>query len=348
MEYIVEKQLTELYKEIHRWIHRAGNILVFTHVNPDGDAVGSALGLCLYLRKKGKTADAMTPNDFPDFLKWLPGSAGLVRFQGHRQEARSLIGKADLIIMLDFNDRRRMGYAKDSIMASEAPKVLIDHHPGPDQIAGLVLTDTMTSSTAEMVYNLISLKGDNALIDKDIASCLFAGIMTDTGCFSFNSSCPSTYMAVSALLAAGIDKDGIYDKIYNQFSPDRIRLLGYCLHRKMTVLPGLHTAYITLSLKEQEEFRFVTGDSEGFVNYPLSIAGIIFSVLIIEKKEHVKLSFRSKGAFSVNDFAGRHFNGGGHDNAAGGESYDSLEKTVNQLKEILPGYADALKTAFNT
>lgn len=341
----MKKELTKIFEQIDSWIGESRNILVITHVNPDGDAIGSLLALYLHLLAAGKQVQAMTPNDFPDFLKWLPRAGEVVQYMGNREKAERLIREADLMILLDFNDPGRLGKASQAVLSSGARKILIDHHPDPSVETGLCLSVTEASSTAELVYHLVTGPGDHRRISQEIATCLYTGIMTDTGCFSFNSSRPGTFRIVAGLLETGLDKDRVYDLVYNNFSSSRMKLLGYSLYRKMKVLPHYHAAYLVLSQEEQKEFGFTIGDAEGFVNYPLSIKGIIFSVLVMEKRDHIKLSFRSKGSFRVNELARDHFKGGGHDNAAGGESYESLEKTVSRLEKIIAQYAEALQGA---
>lgn len=346
MEFIVKKELTEIFSRLGEWVAQSERPLVITHLNPDGDAIGSLLGLYLYLKTSGKKAHGMTPNNFPDFLRWLPSAGEIVRYQGHEKRARQILQEADLLIMVDFNDPKRLGRLGREVTASPARKAIIDHHPSPALDAGLIAVQEGMSSAAELVFSFIEQTSGQEAITQEIAECIFTGIMTDTGCFSFNSSHPETFRTVSRLLETGIDKDRIFDKVYNNFSVRRMQLLGYALYRKMKVLPEYHSAYMVLTLDEQKEFGFLTGDSEGFVNYPLSVRGVIFSVLVMEKADHVKLSFRSKGKFDVNEFARKYFSGGGHVNAAGGESNETLEKTVHLLEKTISNSAHELEEAY--
>jgi phosphoesterase RecJ-like protein len=249
---------------------------------------------------------------------------------------------ADLIFAIDFNEMKRFRELKDIFDESEAFKVLIDHHPDPSMKVDCMLSDTSASSTAELVYRFIHETGNMRWIDKDIATCLFTGIMTDTGCFSYNSSNRKTWETVADLLDYDINKDQIYALTYDNYSEHRMRLLGFSLNDKMEVFPEYKTGLITLSKEDMARYHFEVGDSEGFVNYPLSIKGVIFSALFLEKDEHVKISFRSKGNFPVNEFSRDNFQGGGHKNASGGEASCSLQEAVRQFKELLPRYKDKL------
>lgn len=342
----MKKELTEIFSRIGEWVDQSERPVVMTHLNPDGDAIGSLLGLYLYLKNSGKKVHGMTPNNFPAFLMWLPSAGEIMRYQGHEKRARQILKEADLLIMVDFNDPKRLGRLGREVIVSSARKAIIDHHPDPALDAGLVAVQEDVSSAAELVFSFIEQTGGKKAITPQIAECIYTGIMTDTGCFSFNSSRPETFRTVARLLETGIDKDRIFDRVYNNFSVRRMQLLGYALHRKMKVMPKYHSAYVVLSLAEQLEFGFITGDSEGFVNYPLSVRGVIFSVLVMEKADHVKLSFRSKGKFNVNEFARKYFSGGGHVNAAGGESNESLEKTVHLLEKTISLSAHELEEAF--
>ncbi|NJK87557.1 MAG: hypothetical protein HC906_17845 [Bacteroidales bacterium] len=225
---------------------------------------------------------------------------------------------------------------------SKAYKILIDHHPNPEDFCDFMYSDTSVSSTAELLYYFLLEVGYLNFLDVHSATCIFAGIMTDTGCFSYNSSNPDTYMVVQKMLGYGIEKDSIYYNVYDNFSANRMRLLGYILNEKMEVFPEFNTVLLSLTREEQKKYSFQPGDSEGFVNYPLSIKGIRFSAFFIEKEDHVKLSLRSKGNFSVNEFAGKHFNGGGHHNASGGEVNVSITDALQLFRDLLPKYKNEL------
>ncbi len=340
MEYISEHKGNEL-KSL---IESAERIIILSHKNPDGDAIGSSLGLCHFLEMKGKHVKVIVPNEYPEFLHWLPGNDFVIKYKKEPQLAGKLIEEAELIFSLDFNDLKRLGKLGEIVEKNQtASRILIDHHPYPKPFCDVEISTVHVSSTAELVYHLIQRIDDKALKNKDLCECLYVGVMTDTGCFSFNSSNPATFRAVAHLLQSGIDKDYIYDRIFNNYSAGRMKLMGYCLNHKMHIIPEYHTAYIGLSQKEMKEYDFKMGDSEGFVNLPLSIEGIIFSALFIEKAGHTKISFRSRGNFPVNDFSASHFGGGGHMNAAGGESKESLTESIKHFVSLLPDYSKWLK-----
>lgn len=317
-------------------------IAIIIHVNPDGDAMGSSMGLNIVLKDIGHETAVIAPNIYPEFLHWLPGNKNVMVYPADKAIAAKKISEAEIIFIIDFNDYRRVKQFKNLLENSQAYKVIIDHHPDPVSQANLNITDVSVSSTAELVYQFIKDLEFQRFINKDVATCLFTGIMTDTGCFSYNSSRKETYLVISELLDYGINKDEIYYKLYDNFTANRMRLLGYALNEKIEVLPEYKTALISLNKEELVKYKFQTGDSENFVNYPLSIKGIYFSALFIERENYVKISFRSKGEFAVNEFAKKHFCGGGHLNAAGGESYTTLDKTLQTFRDLLPDYKEQL------
>lgn len=322
----------------------AQNIVIIPHHNPDGDAIGSALSLFHMLKKQGKDqVCVITPNDFPDFLHWLPGSKEVIVAFKSRHTAEKLIQDADLIIFTDFSGIGRIEEIADLVESNLSAKILIDHHPGPEPIADVLISDTSYSSTCELMVNVFKELSWDRQIDKAIASCLLTGIITDTGSFSYNSSNPRLLRIVADLLETGIDKDLINSKIYDNYSYSRMQLLGYALNEKLEFIPELHTAFIYLSKKELDEYHFVSGDTEGFVNYPLSIKGVVFSALFLEKDEYIKISFRSKAAFPANEFSKAHFSGGGHVNAAGGQFKGTLTETVERFKKLLTDYQPELQ-----
>jgi bifunctional oligoribonuclease and PAP phosphatase NrnA len=317
-------------------------VVIISHRNPDGDAIGASMALFRILTKIGHRVDVIVPNAVPSFLQWMPDANKIIIYAKSSVKADKLMDEATIFFCLDFNDIGRIREFEEHVSRSSAYKVLIDHHPDPSAFSDLTISDTHLSSTSELLYLFIQQIGLGYLIDREVAGCIYTGIMTDTGCFSFNSSLPETFKLVAELLSYNPDKDFIFDKVYNNYSSDRMKLMGYCLDKKMQVLPEFRTAYITLTQEEMRQHNFRIGDSEGFVNLPLSIEGIIFSILFVENKEMVRVSFRSKGNFKVNNLASEHFKGGGHVNAAGGESYDTLENTVQKLVNLLPKYKDEL------
>lgn len=338
MNLIPEKEINEL-KDL---IVQTQRPLIITHYNPDGDAMGSSLAFYHFLVKKGKDPIIVTPNDYPEFLHWLPGNDKVIVYKRNSGTVLNAIKDADAIFALDFNSADRTEGLEKYLIEASGKKVMMDHHPEPGSFADILISDIQYSSTAELVFHVFESMNETELIDKDIAECLYTGIMTDTGSFNYNSSNPYTYFVVSKLIDLGINKDRIYWNIYDNYSVDRMRLLGYCLYKKLEVFPKYNTALISITKEELRDFSFAPGDSEGFVNYPLSIKGIRFTAIFMENEKQVKISFRSKGRFQVNKFAEDHFNGGGHRNASGGHSNESLEIALKKFRELLPNYEKEL------
>lgn len=316
-------------------------ITIVSHKSPDGDAIGSSLGLYHYLVGKGHTVHVVMPNDYPEFLKWMEGNNKVVLHERAIAKAEALVHGCDLLCCLDFNTPSRAFGLEKSIRASKALKLMVDHHPQPESFVDFMLSDVSSGSTAQLIYRLITMLGDK-VPSKACGECLYSGILTDSGSFRFPSTTAETHRIVAELLEVGVDNAGVYDRIHNASSEHRLRLLGYCINDKLIVIPQFGAGFITLSLEEKERFHHQSGDTEGTVNYPLSIAGIYFSAIFIEDKDMVKISFRSIGDFDVNAFARNHFEGGGHRNAAGGRSDLSLAATVEKFVGLLPTYANAL------
>jgi bifunctional oligoribonuclease and PAP phosphatase NrnA len=324
-------------------ISNAASIVITSHHNPDGDAIGSGLALYHFLIRSGKKPKMILPNAFPENLAWLEGSNRIMIFEKQATKAAKAIESADLIFCLDYNAFNRTNFFEKNLKESRAYKVMIDHHPQPSDEFDHLISRIEVSSTAELVYEVIEAMGHKSLIDKTIAECLFVGIMTDTGSFSFSCNYPSTFRIVADLIETGLNAEQVHQLIYDTFSEQRLRLLGYCLSEKLVVLKDYSTAYISLARHELDQYNFRPGDTEGIVNYALSIKNIVFAVLFTEKEDAVRISFRSKGDFSVNDFARTHFDGGGHKNAAGADSYKSLDETITQFVEILQNYKEELR-----
>lgn len=320
-------------------------IAIVTHWSPDGDAIGSSLGLSNFLNKKGHEATVVVPNDYPAFLYWMQGQKQIIDAMKHPKKAEAAFRKAELIFCLDFNDLKRINSLGEIIASLDVPKVLIDHHPNPSDFASYVLHKVEASSTAELIYEFIQKMGGAKLIDKHIANCLYTGIMTDTGSFRFPATTAQTHRVVASLIEAGAENSLNHNRIYDDNTENRLRLLGFSLSEKLTVLPEYHTAFFTLSEAEHERFQYQKGDTEGLVNYALTIRGIVFAAFFSERDGKVKCSFRSKGKFDVNLFSRANFNGGGHMNAAGGASDESLEEVVKKFKSLLPDYVAKLKKA---
>ncbi|MBJ7879310.1 DHH family phosphoesterase [Gelidibacter salicanalis] len=329
--------------EIKALLSTPKHIVIVPHKNPDGDAMGSTLGLLHYLTKYNHKATVIVPNDYPDFLKWLPGDDQVIIYESDRMNAESLIAQADIIFTLDFNALHRSGNMETPLEDSKAIKIMIDHHQQPDGYAKYKFSDVAMSSTCEMIYHFINMLDDAADIEHHIATCLYAGILTDTGSFRFPSSTSTTHIVAAELIDKGADHSEIYNAIYDTNSFERLQLLGVAL-KNLKILPEYRTAYITLTQEELNAANFKKGDTEGFVNYGLSIKNIIFAIIFIEHKQEgiIKISLRSKGDFSVNEFSRENFGGGGHTNAAGGKSDLSLNETVEKFISILPSYKHTL------
>ncbi len=338
----MEKNTLKLINNLKQTIKEHDKIVLISHFNPDGDAIGSALGFYHYLKKKGKNAQIIIPNKIAQFLQWMPGLEEIIIYSKSRNKANQAIENSTMTIHLDFNMPDRMGEAEKKMMSHHSYKILIDHHPHPSPVFDLQFSDITVSSTSELVYHLIKGMNEQHLVDQQIASCLFTGIMTDTGSFIHNSSSPETFHVVSALLETGINKNHIYHQVYDNYSLGRVQLLGLALKERLVYLEEYNTAYIYLTQKDLKKHNYQMGDTEGFVNYPLQIKGLRFCGLFIEQKDYVKLSFRSKGQFPANAFADKHFKGGGHLNAAGGESRLSIQETIKHFEEALPIYKDQL------
>ena len=327
--------LSKYTKELSKLFSSSENILIISHINPDGDSVGAQLALYHYFKANGKNVSLMAPNNLQEFLKWMDGADQINIFIKDRKKSSMLIEKADLIVLLDFNQSNRLGEAEDFVIASEAKKVVIDHHLDPHNFADMTISDPSKCSTSELVYELVCEINGVKFMNRSYAEALYVGIITDTGNFEHGSYSSRTFRIVADLLDSGIIKEKIINLIYNNFSSDRIRLLGFALNQRMVVIPEFRTAYIYLSKNDLKEYNHVKGDTEGFVNIPLSIKGIDFSALFIEKDNFIKLSFRSKGSFPSNEFASLYFSGGGHLNASGGEFTDTLDNTIAYFLKVL-------------
>lgn len=322
-------------------------ILITAHANPDGDAIGSALALFHFLSASGYQVKVVVPNDFPSFLSWMPGINQIVVYKHHEKEVIKMAVQADIIFCMDYNGLKRVEKMQTIFDKSKAERILIDHHPHPEVASFQYLfSKTNTSSTSEMVYDFITRMAGLEGISKEIADCLYVGIATDTGSFSYSCNYPETFHVVAELVRKGIDTEKIHRLVYDTYSESRMRLLGFSLSEKMKVLTEYGTAYIALSKEDLRRFNFQIGDTEGLVNYPLSIDGISMAVLFTEKEQFIRMSLRSKGKFSVNEFVKKHFEGGGHKNAAGGNSYLSLEETLKKFEELLPAYQEDLLNCF--
>lgn len=330
-------------KHIKLLLAKQKNIVIVPHKNPDGDAIGSTLALYHYLIKHKHNATVMVPNDYPTFLKWIPGNDHILKHDSQTEACETLIKSADIIFTLDFNAFHRTGNMETVLTESKALKIMIDHHQAPDNYATYMFSDVSMSSTCEMIYHFIDMLGDTSHIDSNIATCIYVGIMTDTGSFRFPSTTSKTHQIIAKLIEKGANNAEIHNNVYDTNSYERLQLLG-CALSNLKVIPESRTAYITLSQDELNMFNYKKGDTEGVVNYGLSLENIVFAAIFIEDKQEgiIKISLRSKGNFSVNEFSRVHFNGGGHTNAAGGRSELSLKNTIEKFISILPSYNKAL------
>jgi phosphoesterase RecJ-like protein len=321
-------------------------VVIVTHFKPDADALGSSLGLAGYLAKQGHSVAVISPSDYPDFLAWMPGKEMVIALTKDsivpQQKAKALIEACDILFCLDFSSLKRINEVGDMVKTSTAKKVMIDHHLEPEKFADFEKWDVSSASTAELIFELIDEWGDRELIDQDIANCLYAGLMTDTGGFRHNNTTNKEFLIASELVSRGANPSEVAKKIYDTNSLERLRLTGYALSQKLVVLPEYKTAYMTLTWEELRQFGSQTGDTEGLVNYGLSIKGIKMAVLMYDRKEEIKLSFRSLADFDVNALARKHFEGGGHKNASGGQSKQNLEETLKKFLAILPEYKSDL------
>lgn len=311
-------------------------IAIIPHRSPDGDAMGSTLGLYHFLLKLNHQPVVIAPNEFPEFLAWLPSSETVLVYENDRVNCTQILNEAELVFTLDFNALHRTGEMEQVLSKLSAPMIMIDHHQLPDSYATFTYSDTSFGSTCEMIYNFISFLNQKSLIDKTIATCLYTGILTDSGGFRFPKTTGTTHRIVAEFIDLGVENTEIPNLLFDNNSYDRLQLLGRAL-QNMKVLFDKKTSYISLSQKELDEFKYVKGDTEGIVNYGLTIKGIVFAAIFIEHRDEniIKISFRSQGEFDVNQFARDHFNGGGHINAAGGKSYDSLANTIKKFEHII-------------
>lgn len=335
------------FEALQAYLSESRNIVIIGHKNPDGDAVGSTLALHFYLKKKGHKPRVLVPNDFPEFLKWLPKSEKILRFDKQNMQCKNAIAKSDIIFLLDFNALHRVGPEMESVLAFyQNDFVLIDHHLQPDDFT-YMYSDISISSTCQMVYQFIEMNNDLHRINEQIATCLYTGIMTDTGSFRFRSTTSKTHRIIADLIDKGAVNDRIHNNVYDVNSHGRLALLGRALN-SLTILEEFNTAYIVITQQDKDECNFEKGDTEGVVNYALSVKNVIFAAIFIEDSEQkiVKISFRSKGTFSVNEFARNYFDGGGHTNAAGGRSEISINYTIQKFKSLLPKYKSELLVSY--
>ena len=335
------------FEDLKAFLEESKKIVIVGHRNPDGDAMGSTLALKHYLDKKGHCCTVVMPNAYPEFLNWLPDADKTYLFDWQNKQAKRAIHNSEIIFLLDLNALHRVGNdMQNTLEAYQKDFAMIDHHQQPDDVK-YMYSDTEICSTCQMVYQFIEMNNDLDSIDANIATCLYTGIMTDTGSFRFRSTTSTTHRIIADLIDKGAENDRIHNNVYDANSYNRLLLLGQALSN-LQILPNYKTAYITLTDAEKKRFDFQKGDSEGVVNYALSLKGIIFAAIFIEDKEQgiIKISFRSKGKFSVNQFARNHFDGGGHDNAAGGRSELDMAKTITKFTTLIPEYQQELESSY--
>lgn len=332
------------------WIQQAQHIVVLTHMAPDGDAMGSALAVYNFVKDRfadgARTVTVIVPNEFPAFYQWMPGAKEILVYEKNKEKCDAAIAAADLLICTDFNDPKRIGPVGERLLAHTCPKILIDHHPYPVDFADETFSFTEACSASEIVYRfLTTISNQPSAISTEVATCIYTGMMTDTGNFSFASTRCEIYEIIAELVRAGAQKDAIYNAIYNQHSENRMRLWGYALYRKMRIYPEYHAALITLDADELDRYHHQVGDTEGLVNMPLQIADVYYSVFIREERakpgtshSRIRLSFRSQGDRPVNCFANEIFHGGGHANAAGGELFGTVGQAVRLFERNMPKY----------
>ncbi|MGB5242910.1 MAG: bifunctional oligoribonuclease/PAP phosphatase NrnA [Lutimonas sp.] len=338
-----EKQIGEVKK----LLERSRNIAVVSHRNPDGDAYGSSLALAQLLKKLGHATTVISPNDCPNFLKWMPGQDEILIFEEQTAKAKEILGKAEIIFTLDFNALNRVGHDMERALLDIEPiYIMIDHHQEPDDYAAYSYVDPNICSTSQLVFQWAIEMGWEKHLDKDIATCIYTGILTDTGSFRFSNTNGDTHRIVGNLLDLGVEHTNVYREIHEN-SINRLKLLGKAL-KNLVYLKEFRTAFITLKNYELKQCNYQKGDTEGFVNYALSLSNVVLAAIFIEDKQQniVKISFRSTGDFNVNELAREYFNGGGHINAAGGKSDLGLRETVDDFMAILPKYKDALLACY--
>jgi bifunctional oligoribonuclease and PAP phosphatase NrnA len=335
-------QQLESFREL---ISTPKNIVITTHFKPDADALGSSLGLAGYLKKKGHHVTVITPSDYPKFIAWMAGNEEVINYEDYKNRGKNnrLIANADIIFCLDFSVLARIEAMADIVRQSKAVKVMIDHHTFPEDFAEFTYHDIKAAATAQLIFQLIELLGDKALLDIPICECLYAGIMTDTGSFRHPSTTPAVHRIAADIMELGVNTNLIHRRIYDSSTVERMKFLGFVLSEKLVILPEYRVAYFTVTEEELKRFNSQTGDTEGVVNYGLQIEGIVMSIIIVDRPEAVKMSFRSVEEFAVNQLASKYFNGGGHRNASGGKTTGmGLQATIDRLLSILPEYQEAL------
>ena len=318
------------------------DVVITSHRNPDGDAIGSSLAVYHYLVRKGHVVQVIFPSEYPSNFVWMKDADKIMIYDNDPELAEAVIKKSDVIFALDYNALDRIDKMGEVIGKLDCPKILVDHHLYPENFADFVLSDTTASSTCELVYDLLEMLDEKKMIDPIVGECMFTGILTDTGSFKYSTS-PKLFRIVAELLERGVDDYSLQDLIFNNATEKQLRLLGHCLHNRMEILDEFKTGIITLTKKDYENFNIQRGDTEGVVNFLLTMKNVKIAAFITEQPTIVKISLRSKGDFSVQEIARKHFKGGGHKNASGGASYAGLTATVNKFKKVLPEYLEKIE-----
>ena len=333
-------------EQLRALFDQSDTIIITCHQSPDGDAIGSCLGLAEYLRSQGKEPTVIVPDQYPDFLLWLPNTEKIIRYDKHREKCDLLFKIADLVCCLDFNTPSRVDQMQQALVESPAKRLLIDHHLMPDVPAELTISIPEASSTSELVFRIVWQLGGFSALGKHFAAPIYCGMMTDTGGFTFNSSSPAIFYIISELLTKGIDKDRIYRNVYNNYSENRLRLMGYVMFEKLVVDAQRHASYYALTRQDLKRFHFIKGDAEGLVNMPLQIKGHKLSISLREDTERdnlVWISLRSVDQFPCNKMAAEFFNGGGHLNASGGRLYCSIDEAIETVRKAIASYEEELR-----
>ena len=333
-------------EQLRALFDQSDTIIITCHQSPDGDAIGSCLGLAEYLRSQGKEPTVIVPDQYPDFLLWLPNTEKIIRYDKHREKCDLLFKIADLVCCLDFNTPSRVDQMQQALVESPAKRLLIDHHLMPDVPAELTVSIPEASSTSELVFRIVWQLGGFSALGKHFAAPIYCGMMTDTGGFTFNSSSPAIFYIISELLTKGIDKDRIYRNVYNNYSENRLRLMGYVMFEKLVVDAQRHASYYALTRQDLKRFHFIKGDAEGLVNMPLQIKGHKLSISLREDTERdnlVWISLRSVDQFPCNKMAAEFFNGGGHLNASGGRLYCSIDEAIETVRKAIASYEEELR-----
>lgn len=334
-----------MLQHLRQDLNKPRKIIIVTHYKPDGDAMGSSLGLYHYLKKKGHEVSIIVPSDYPQFLWWLPGNEQVIIYQASKvPPIQELLQQADYIFCLDFNNLSRINDMQDLVARSSAVKVMIDHHLDPSGFEKHRLWDIKACATAELIFQFIAEEmGDENLIDTDIATCLYTGIVSDSGSFKFPNTRANVHRIVASLMDKGLQHTEIHRQLFENQKENSLRFLGFCITERLEIAPTFHTAIMCISKDDLRKYNITTGDTEGLVNVPLSIKDIQISIVVIERPDMIKLSMRSKGDIPVNEICAKYFNGGGHKNASGGSSSETLENTRKKIYAILEEFAPYLQ-----